>query len=180
MDDLNSNTNTSSIDDPSIEGTGKTNYNYQKTPPITLCETDKLYREIEFKTRYFHEITQEQADSTSDVIITLPEAVYDNQLIKVQAKFGLMDYGSHYIIENSGNDLKILNDYVNLSTGDFIEIFIYVVPFNQPDPIFIGGASSIISTTDETPERASMVVEWALTSTSTCKTEVFVPMIIVE
>jgi hypothetical protein len=169
MDDLNSNTNTSSIDDPSI-ATGHVNYNYQEAPPITLCETDKLYRELVFKTRYFHEITQDQADSTSDVIIELPEPCFDPKLVKVQSKYGLMMYGDHYVMENNGIDLRIKIEYVDLKKGEFIEIFIYETPFKQPNPLFICAGSSVISTTDETPERASMIVEWALTSTAKCVT----------
>ena len=91
-----------------------------------------------------------------------------------------MDYGDHYLLENNGQDLKIIVEHVNLNKGDFIEIFVYETPFEQSNPLFLCAGSSIISTTDETPERASMIVEWALTSKSICKTEVFVPMILVE
>jgi len=168
MDDLNSNTNTNSIDDPSIDGTGKTKYNLQDTPPESLCDTEKLSRELIFKTRYFHEITEEQADSTSYVIIELPEPVFDIKLIKVQSKHGLLDYGVHYVIENSGNDLKLIVENVELSTGDFIEIFIYDTPYAQPNPLFFCAGSSVISTTGETPNRSSLIVEWALTGTAKC------------
>ena len=166
MDDLNSNTNTSSIDDSSIAGTGASDKNYQEAPLNILCDSEKLNRELIFKTRYFHEVTQEQADSTIDVIITLPEPVFDQALIKVQSKHGLMNYGDHYLLENSGNDLKIIIKNVNLTKGDFIEIFIYETPYTQPNPLFLCAGSSAISTTDETPERSSLIVEWALTGTS--------------
>ncbi len=180
MNDLNSNTNTSSIDDPSIEGSGETNYDYQGLPPESLCDTEKISRELIFKTRYFHEVTQEQSDSTSDVIIILPELIFDPTLIKVQSKYGLMDYGDDYLLENGGQDLKIIVDNVNLKKGDFIEIFIYETPYAQPNPLFLCAGSSVISTTDETPERASIEVKWALTSNAICKTNVYVPMILVE
>jgi len=179
IDDLNSNTNTSSIDDPNI-ARGDVNYNYQKTPTENICNSEKIIREIVFKTRYFHEITQEQADSTSDVIITMPEPVYDMTLIKVQSKYGLMEYGTHYIIENSGNDIKIIVKNVNLTKGDFIEIFIYETPYTQPNPLFLCAGSSSISTTDETPERTSMDVVWALTSTTSCKSEVYEPILFIN
>jgi len=180
MNDLNSNTNTSSIDDPGIAGNGGNNeFDYVSEPLETLCESEKLSREIIFKTRYFHEITQEQADSTSDVIISLPEKIYDFALIKVQSKHGLLIYGDHYILENNGDDLRIIIEYVELEQGDFIEIYVYETPFGDINPIFIMGGSSTISTTDETPERSSLIVEWALSGTSICETLEQKPEIII-
>jgi hypothetical protein len=143
--------------------------NFQETPPTGgICSGEKIIRSLEFKNRYFHKVTQAQSDSTSDILITLPEKIYDTTLLKVQSKHGLMEYGDHYIIENAGKDLKILVENVFLDAGDMLELFVYDVPFKASSQIFILGAASTISTTDETPFRSSMIVEWALTGTSKC------------
>jgi len=144
--------------------------NMQSDPPDSLCSGEKIKRTLEMKNRYFHKVTQQQADSTSDVIIGLPERIYDTTLLKVQGKQGLMIYGTDYVIENAGKDLKIIVENVELDKDDMIELFVYDVPFNDSSPIFIIGGSSVISTTGETPNRASLIVEWALTSTAKCVT----------
>lgn len=180
IDDLNSNSNTSSIDDPSISGTGANSNNYQETPLTSLCESEKINRELEFKIRYFHEVTQIQADSTSDIIIGLPETIYDTTLIKVQSKYGPMDYGSHYVIENGGKDLKILVTNVNLKKGDFIEMYVYGTPYSSIDPIFISGTSRSYLKTNETPDRPSLILDTALNGTSKCKSIILAPMTITE
>jgi len=146
-------------------------YDFQEEPPVGgMCAVgENIIRELEMKNRYFHKVTQEQADSTTDIIITLPERIYDTTLLKVQSKHGQMDYGTHYTIESAGKDLKIIVENVSLDKGDMLELFVYDVPFSDSNPIFIMGASSVISTTDETPERSSLIVEWALTGTSKCE-----------
>jgi len=143
----------------------------EPSPEGGMCEVgEKIMRELVMKNRYFHKITQQQADSTSDIIISLPETIFDTTLLKVQSKTGKMIYGSHYIIENYGKDLKIIVENVNLDVNDMLELFVYDSPFQNPNPIFLIGASSIISTTDETPERSSLIVEWALDGTAKCET----------
>ncbi len=160
IDDLNSNTITSSIDDPNI---AQNEYPKGYTPGlIDLCKTEKLSREKVFKTRYFHEITQEQADSTSNIIIELPEKIFDPHLIKVQSKYGMFDYGDHYTLSDDGSELEIVVEYVELNKGDFVEIFVYASIYGYKNPIFVYGGSALISTTDDTPYRTSMIIDGGL------------------
>ena len=162
-------------DKNTIDNEGK--YNYQEPPPEHLCDGEKLDRHIDFKTRYFHEMTQEQIDSTGDIIITMPEQIFDKTLLKVQSKDGLMDYGDHYVLENSGNDLRIKVDNVSLDVGDMIELFIYEVPFGAEDPIFVCAGTAVISTTGETPNRTSMIIDGGLIGVAECTfIETFAPI----
>ena len=156
-------------------------YDFQESPPEGgMCEIgEKITRDLEMKNRYFHKVTQEQADSTTDIIVTLPERIYDTTLLKVQSKHGPMDYGSHFVIENAGKDLKILIENVELEVGDMLELFVYDTPFNDSNPIFIIGGSSLISTTQETPNRSSLNVKWALTGTSRCESPEQKPELII-
>jgi len=145
-------------------------YNYQKPPPLNICGGDKIKRELVMKNRYFHKITQDQADSTADIIITLPEQIYEINLLTVQSKHGPMNYGTHYTIENEGKDLRIIVKNVNLNTGDMLELFVYESIKGANNPTSLIAGSSLISTTGETPNRASLIVELAFTSTAICTT----------
>jgi hypothetical protein len=171
----NSVINTNIVDPPiDMEGANvpprSIRFDLQETPAPSMCSGEKMTRELEMKNRYFHEITQSQADSTSDIVITLPERIYDTTLLKVQSKFGQLEYGDHFVIESAGREMRIIVEYVDLKVGDMLELFVYDTPFNDNNPIFIIGASSFISTTDETPYRSSLTVEWALTGTAKCVT----------
>lgn len=84
--------------------------------------------EFVFKTRYFHQVTQAESDSTSDIIIDLPETISDKKYIKVQSYAGLLNYGDHYILQNNGNELAIIMDHVEINAGEFIELYIYGNP----------------------------------------------------
>jgi len=172
LENLNNNENTNSIINPNLEND---NTIYPSKPillNLNSCPGKKIRREITFKTRYFHQITQEQQDSIEDIIIEIPEKVFDISLIKVQSKSGLMEYGSHYIIEPSCNEIRIKVENVKLKKGEFLEIFIYEVPFNQPEPIRIFGGTSVISTTNETPNRSNMEVIFSFRSSAKCKSTV--------
>ncbi len=80
---------------------------------------------VEYKTRYYHIITQYEADSTSNIIISIPEIIDDNQLILINSGSGLLSYGDHYIIDESGTLLEIKIENVELETGKIIEMYIY-------------------------------------------------------
>jgi len=79
---------------------------------------------IEFNARYFYTITQSDIDTTSDVIITIPEKINNPNLIIINSKYGEMKYGDHYIIENFVN-VRIKRQTVNLEVGMIIEIYTY-------------------------------------------------------
>lgn len=78
-----------------------------------------------FKTRYFHEITQAQADSTSDYNITMPEPMTDPDLLMLNSVGGVLSYGDHYTISTNGNTLTIRAEYTNFSAGDILELYVY-------------------------------------------------------
>lgn len=78
-----------------------------------------------FKTRYYHVLTQEQAESETDVQITIPETITDNNLLYVNSKYGKMDYGDHYTIINSGNTLNLIMENITLNANDIIELYVY-------------------------------------------------------
>ena len=116
---------------------------------IDICnsETEVVDNEaLEFKTRYFHEVTQDEIDSTSNLTITLPEKVGDlvndgtsivfisnNNVLIVNSKDGELDYGDHYIIEQTLDpavpDILIIKTYdpktVYLEVGWILELYYY-------------------------------------------------------
>jgi len=82
--------------------------------------------EYKFHTRYYHIVSQAEADSTSNIVITLPEEIYDTNSLIVNSKYGEMNYGDHYIVETDGKTLIIKTDNVELLEGMVIELFIYI------------------------------------------------------
>jgi hypothetical protein len=78
-----------------------------------------------FKTRYYHIVTQGEADSTSVIYISLPEPVIDINLIRLNGKYGNLKYYDHYTIDSTGLILTIDKHYVELDVGDVLEIYIY-------------------------------------------------------
>lgn len=77
-----------------------------------------------FKTRYYHIVTQTEADSTTYVDITIPEEVTDNNLFKLVGKYGELEYGDHYNILNT-TILRIDKTHVTLEKDDILELYIY-------------------------------------------------------
>ena len=88
-------------------------------------DTAVTEQEYEFHTRYFHAITQAEADSTSNVSITIPEQILDLNGFIVNSKYGEMEYGVHYTIVNNGYTLVINVKNVDLETGMVIELYVY-------------------------------------------------------
>ena len=78
-----------------------------------------------FKTRYYHVLTEVQAESETDVQIDIPEAITDNNLLYVNSKYGKMSYGDHYTIINNGLTLNLIMENITLDTNDIIELYIY-------------------------------------------------------
>jgi len=77
-----------------------------------------------FKIRYVHVITQEEADSETNVVITLTEEITDLNQIIINSKNGTMNYGDHY--ELSGTNLLVLKiANMTLTKDQIIEIYIY-------------------------------------------------------
>lgn len=79
-----------------------------------------------YKTRYFHEVTQSEIDSTANLNIILPEQILNKKMLIVNSRDGQLNYGDHYYIENDGWTLIIrTTDTVNLKAGWILEIFVY-------------------------------------------------------
>ena len=81
-----------------------------------------------FNTRYFHEVTQADADSTSNLTITLPEQVTEQKMLIVNSADGELSYGDHYVVDDTGFILTIKTvdpDNVNLKVGWILELYYY-------------------------------------------------------
>jgi len=103
--------------------------------PDVYCDStsEVTYTDYIFKRRYFHEVTQVDIDSTANIEITLPEQIIDPKVLIVNSKEGQMDYGDHYVIENSGWTLVIKTvdpQNVFLEVGWILELYVY-----EPDTL---------------------------------------------
>ena len=81
--------------------------------------------EYTYNTRYFHIISQAEADSTANITILMPEQITDLKTLLLNSKYGEMLYGDHYILKNNGNAIEIKVDKVDLEKGMFIEMYVY-------------------------------------------------------
>jgi len=84
--------------------------------------TSQMYA---FKNRYYHIVTSDEADSTSDILITLPEIIVSEDMVELNGQFGELTYGDHYEIVNNGQDLLIKVEYVKLEERQVLEIYVY-------------------------------------------------------
>jgi hypothetical protein len=84
-------------------------------------------KELVFNTRYFHIVTQEEADSTTTVDFTLPEQILpkDSDLLRVQGRYGALTYKDHYSISDDGLDIIIDKSHVTLKKDDVLELYFY-------------------------------------------------------
>jgi hypothetical protein len=99
------------------------------TQNITLIDTTECgFAELGdyvLNTRYYYSVTQSDIDSTGDLVITIPEQITNNKQLIVNSKYGELEYGDHYRIINNGFGLQIRKQYVNLSVGMIIELYVY-------------------------------------------------------
>jgi len=102
-----------------LDGTSHTDILWDTTSDITLRTG------YEFNTRYYHIVTSQQAASTTDIEIALPETILDNKELIVNGLYGEMSYGDHYSITNNGDTLTIHIDNVDLETGQVLELYVY-------------------------------------------------------
>jgi len=82
-------------------------------------------KELVFKTRYYHTVTEEEAESTTDVDITLPETISDPDYLLINYRFGELLPYDHYIIINNGETLRIKVDEVRLIKSTALELYVY-------------------------------------------------------
>lgn len=77
-----------------------------------------------FKTRYYHIVTQAEADSTADIEIALPEIIMDPSLLIIVNPIGILNYWDQYKI--IGGDTLILRvQKLTLEAGQFLELYVY-------------------------------------------------------
>lgn len=82
---------------------------------------------LEFNARYYYTVTQSDIDSTSNLIIDIPEEILDPDFVAVNSKYGQMTYGDHYLLQGSGKEVSINRDTVDLELNMIIEIYTYKI-----------------------------------------------------
>jgi len=102
-----------------LDDTSNSEIDYDTTSEIDYTKS------LVFKTRYYHVITEQEAQSTTDIDITLPETITDKDYLVVNSRYGEMEYGDHYTIINDGNTLRLKVDNVTLSANQIIELYVY-------------------------------------------------------
>jgi len=102
-----------------LDDTSNSTANYDTTSEIEYT------KHLVFNTRYYHVITESEAASITDVDISLPETIDDPDYLLVNSKSGLLNYNDHYSIIDNGNTLQIKVDYVTLTEGQIIELYVY-------------------------------------------------------
>jgi hypothetical protein len=81
--------------------------------------------DLVFSTRYMHLVSQAEVDSTSDLVITIPEKIPNPVHLIINSIDGKLDYGDHYSLADDGVTLTIRNDTVNYQEGWIIELYVY-------------------------------------------------------
>jgi len=81
--------------------------------------------EYNFHTRFFHIVTQSEVDSTSDLEIALSFEIDDIRAIRLNSRFGEMNYGDHYYFIDNNHTLVINRENVELVEGMIIEMYLY-------------------------------------------------------
>jgi len=75
---------------------------------------------------YVHVVTQQEADSISDISIDLPEQVYpDVDVLLLLSTYGYMNYKDHYDISEDGWRLIIHKEFVELTKDQIIQLIYY-------------------------------------------------------
>jgi hypothetical protein len=99
-------------------------YNINITLGDSTC-SESFVGDYEFHTRYYHIVSQVEADSTSDLVITLPEEVTDLNAVIINSKYGQLTYGDHYTFSCDGLVLTIKRKTVDYDVDWVIEIYFY-------------------------------------------------------
>jgi hypothetical protein len=99
-------------------------FSYNMSASDSTC-SEEFVGDYDFNTRYYHIVTQNEVDSTSDLTITLTEEVTDINTVIVNSKYGKLDYGDHYTFSPDGLSLIIKKEEVHYEVGWIIEIYFY-------------------------------------------------------
>jgi hypothetical protein len=78
-----------------------------------------------YNTRYFHKVTQDEIDSTSNIIISLPEQITFPRALIVNTSYGTLNFGRQYWLTDNGWTLVISNTTVDLEAGMVLELYVY-------------------------------------------------------
>jgi hypothetical protein len=89
------------------------------------ASVDCSQQECDFKVRYFHVVTQGEAESTTNIEFRLPEQILDHNLLLINSKYGLLTYGDHWRLSNDGWYVTILVENVELEEGMILELYVY-------------------------------------------------------
>ena len=91
--------------------------------------------EYDFEARFYYIVTQADVDSTSNLFIAFdnPDLTYlsgpgyinDPNAIRVNSRYGEMNYGDHYVFYNNNTGIEIKTDNVELTEGMVIELYTY-------------------------------------------------------
>ena len=78
-----------------------------------------------FDTRYYHFITQEQVDSTANIIIDLPLQITNPKELILFSYAGEMAYGDFYLLSDDGKQVIIKRGVVVVYVDMLIELYVY-------------------------------------------------------
>lgn len=122
--------NYTSYDIPTFKLMKESNYDWGLDSTSNSIIQDVTYsskeeEEYSFNTRYFHPVSQAQADSTSNIVIHMPEQITNLEKLLLNSKYGKMEYGDHYILKDNGNNLEIKVNNVELEKDMVIEMYVY-------------------------------------------------------
>lgn len=117
--------------DYGLDQTSNSTINLDGTCDQTISTPQE--EEYVYNTRYYHIVTQADVDSTGNVNINLPETIDDYKTLLVNSKYGPMEYGDHYKLDNYKSSLPdpgyqtlvIQTSNVELEVGMVIELYIY-------------------------------------------------------
>jgi len=82
-------------------------------------------KDLVLNIRYFHIITEAEADSTADIFVTMPEPVIDKDMMILNSRSGKLSYGDHYTLETNGTILRLIQENVTFHEDDVLELYIY-------------------------------------------------------
>lgn len=104
-------------------------------------------RELVLNTRYFHKLTQENLDSTSNIEIDIPQYVSREDKIIVNSKDGPLIYVDQYQVDIEPSATTIILDPVDLelNVGDIIEVFVYEKPVGSPFMVWIRSSVNLVN-----------------------------------
>jgi hypothetical protein len=75
--------------------------------------------------RYFHIVTEEEAHTADNILITLPETIHDERLLFLFSKTGEYSYGQQYEIVYGGTAILLYRREIMIDPGDVLELYIY-------------------------------------------------------